>query len=104
MTNRREFIVNCSFGASAAALGLTANQAMAQTMVAETDANAIALGYKAVATQVDKAKFPKYVAGQVCSNCSLYQGKATDKAGGCALFGAKQVAGPGWCNAWAKKG
>ena len=104
MTNRREFIVNCSFGASAAALGLVANNTAAQAaIVAETDANAVGLGYKANATKVDKAKYPKYAAGQVCSNCALYQGKATDKAGGCPLFAGKQVAGPGWCSAWAKK-
>jgi hypothetical protein len=104
MTNRREFIVNCSFGASAAALALTSTNAISQAaMVAETDANAVSLGYKALATKVDKAKFPKYAAGQVCTNCALYQGKATDKAAGCPLFGAKQVAGPGWCSAWAKK-
>jgi hypothetical protein len=106
MTNRREFIVNCSFGAStaAAAFALTTNPALAQAaMVAETDANAVSLGYKALASKVDKAKFPKYAVGQVCTNCALYQGKATDKAGGCPLFGAKQVAGPGWCSAWAKK-
>jgi hypothetical protein len=33
----------------------------------------------------------------------LYQGKAADKAGGCPLFAGKQVAGKGWCSAWAKK-
>ncbi|MEY4295800.1 MAG: hypothetical protein RLY82_1488, partial [Pseudomonadota bacterium] len=79
MTNRRSFIVNCSFGASAAAaaLTLTTSPALAQgVMVAETDANAVALGYKALATKVDKAKYPKYVAGQVCTNCALFQGKA----------------------------
>ncbi len=104
MTNRREFIVNCSFGASAVALALTATQAAAQAaMVAETDANAVGLGYKANATKVDKTKYPKYAIGQVCTNCALFQGKAADKAGGCPLFGAKQVAGPGWCSAWAKK-
>ncbi len=104
MTNRREFIINCSFGACATALALTTTHSFAQaTMVAETDANAVSLGYKALATKVDKAKFPKYAAGQVCSNCALFQGKATDKAGGCPLFGAKQVAGSGWCSAWAKK-
>lgn len=103
MKNRREFIINCSFGAGAAALALASTQAAAQAMVAETDANAVALGYKALATKVDKAKYPKYAAGQVCTNCSLFQGKATDKSGGCPLFAGKQVAGPGWCSAWAKK-
>lgn len=104
MTNRREFIVNCSFGVCAAASVLVATSATAQgAMVLETDANAGALGYKANAAKVDKAKYPKYAAGQACSNCALYQGKAADKAGGCPLFAGKQVAGAGWCSAWAKK-
>ena len=104
MTNRREFIINCSFCATSAVLVVAATSASAQSaMVLETDANAVGLGYKAVATKVDKAKYPKYAAGQVCTNCALYQGKATDKAGGCPLFAGKQVAGSGWCSAWVKK-
>jgi hypothetical protein len=59
--------------------------------------------YKADATKVDKAKQPKYAAGQQCSNCSLFQGKPADAAGGCPLFAGKQVAGKGWCSAYAKK-
>jgi hypothetical protein len=42
-------------------------------------------------------------AGQACSNCALYQGKPGSAAEGYSLFGAKQVAGPGWCSAYAKK-
>jgi len=88
-------------GASA----LVGGAAFAQApMVAETDATAVSLGYKADASKVDKTKFPRYAAGQVCSNCALFQGKAGDKAGGCPLFAGKQVAGPGWCSAYAKKG
>ena len=64
---------------------------------------AAALGYVVDATKADKAKFPKYAAGQTCANCQLYQGKPTDATGGCALFPGKQVAGPGWCSAWNKK-
>jgi hypothetical protein len=75
----------------------------AQAMVAETDPKAAALGYKANATTVNKAKYPKFATGQVCRNCDLYQGKADSAAGGCSLFGAKQVAGKGWCSAYAKK-
>ena len=48
--------------------------------------------------------YKTYAAGQVCSNCALYQGKPTDAAGGCPLFAGKQVAGKGWCSAYAKKG
>ena len=96
---RRVFLI--SLASSTAAVGSVAH---AQTLVDEKDAQAVALGYVADAKRVDTQKFPKYAAGQVCTNCALYQGKATDKAGGCPLFGAKQVAGPGWCSAWAKKG
>ena len=100
MTNRREFIATISFMGTA----LTANQAFAQgAMLAETDATAVALGYKADTKKVDAKKYPKHVATQNCANCALYQGKATDKAGGCPLFAGKQVAGAGWCSAWAKK-
>jgi len=79
-------------------------KANAQSMVAESDPQASALGYKADATKVDKAKQPKYAAGQVCGNCALYQGAAGSAAGGCPIFAGKQVAGKGWCSAWAKKG
>ena len=88
----------------AATGSLMATGARAQAMVDEKDAQAVALGYVADAKRVDTKKFPKFVAGQNCTNCALYQGKATDKAGGCPLFAGKQVAGPGWCSAWAKKG
>ena len=72
-------------------------------MVAETDPQAKALGYVADASKADKAKFKNYAPGQFCNNCALYQGKPTDAAAGCPLFAGKQVAGKGWCSAWAKK-
>jgi hypothetical protein len=101
MSNRREFVVQMGVGASA----LVAGAAFAEVpMVAETDATATSLGYKADATKVDKTKFPKYAAGQQCGSCALFQGKAGDKAGGCPLFAGKQVATAGWCSAYAKKG
>jgi High potential iron-sulfur protein len=96
---RRVFMI--SVASSAAAVATLAH---AQAMVDEKDGTAAALGYVADAKRVDPKKQPKYAAGQLCSNCALYQGKATDKAAGCPLFAGKQVAGAGWCNAWAKKG
>lgn len=77
--------------------------AQAKPMVAETDPQAVALGYKSDATKVDKAKYPAHAADQHCGNCALFQGKPTDAAGGCPLFAGKQVATKGWCSAWAKK-
>ena len=100
MTNRREFIIQVSLGG--AALAATAANAQG-AMVAETDPQAAALGYKADGSKTDKAKFPKYAADQKCSGCALFQGKAADKSGPCSLFPGKQVAGAGWCSAYAKK-
>ena len=87
----------------AASSGTVATLAQAQTMLDEKDAAAVAVGYVADAKRVDTKKYPKYAAGQVCSNCAIYQGKPADKSGGCPLFAGKHVAGPGWCSAWAKK-
>ena len=100
MTSRREFIATVSFMGTA----LAANQAFAHgAMVVETDPQATALGYKADTKKVDAKKYPNHAATQNCTNCALYQGKATDKAAGCPLFAGKQVAGTGWCSAYAKK-
>ena len=100
MPNRREFVINISLASTA----VLAGQAVAQApMLAETDAQAAALGYKADSSKVDAKKFPKHAATQLCSDCALYQGKAADTAAACPLFAGKQVAGKGWCSAWAKK-
>ena len=78
--------------------------AQAQTMLLENDSQARALGYKADASKIDNKQQPRHVAGQICSNCSLYQGTANSTAGACPLFPGKQVAAKGWCSAYAKKG
>ena len=100
-TTRRVFMMQTAFAGAATVLAV---KAQAQSMVAETDPQAAALGYKADASKVDKAKQPKYAAGQACSNCALYQGAAGSAAGACPLFAGKQVSAKAWCSAWAKKG
>lgn len=102
-SSRRTFLIT-SLGA-ASALALASRQALAADApkVSEDDATAKALGYKMDATKVDKAKFAKYAAGQECSNCQFFQGKPTDAFAPCPMFGGKQVAGKGWCNAYSKK-
>ncbi len=99
--SRRVFMMQMAGLAGAACV---AQQAMAQPMVAENDPQAAGVGYKADASKVDKAKYPKFAAGQNCASCALYQGKAGSANGGCSLFPGKQVAAKGWCSAWAKKG
>lgn len=101
MTNRRVFMIQA---ATCAALPVVAQAATpAPALVDEKDAQASALGYVADTNKTDKKKFPKHEASQKCNNCALYQGKVGDAQGGCPLFAGKQVTGPGWCSAWAKK-
>jgi len=101
-TNRRIFIARAlASGGAIAALG--AHAQAKPPMVDEKEPQAAALGYVADTTKADMKKYPKHTNDQKCNNCQLYQGKATDAAAACALFAGKQVAGPGWCSAWAKK-
>jgi High potential iron-sulfur protein len=100
VSTRRVFLIQVA----ACGTALTAaTGAVAQAKVDVKDAQAAALGYVEDTTKADAKKFTKHSKDQKCTNCALYQGKATDAYGGCPLFGTKQVAGPGWCSAWAKK-
>ena len=99
--SRRQFMILSAAGACTLAVN---GKVQAQAMVADADPQAVALGYKSDATKADKAKYPKYAAGQACSNCALYQGAAGSASGACPLFAGKQVAAKGWCSAYAKKG
>lgn len=71
--------------------------------VDEKDANAVALGYKHDASAVDTKKFPQFVKGNICANCTLYAGKPTDPWAPCGALGGKQVNAKGWCVAYVKK-
>lgn len=84
-------------------LSLGTDCARAQALVDEKDPTASSLGYVADASKIDKAKQPKFVAGSLCSNCQLYQGKANAASGPCPIFAGKVVAAKGWCTAYAKK-
>jgi High potential iron-sulfur protein len=99
-STRRQFMILSAAGACTLALS---SRVQAQAMVSETDPQAVALGYKADASKVDKAKYAKYAAGQECGNCALYQGKPGSASGPCSLFAGKQVSAKGWCSAYAKK-
>ena len=99
---RRVFVMAVVAGGGA----IATSQASAQTAapaLSEADPQAVALGYKADATKIDKAKYPQHAATQVCGGCNFFQGKPTDAMAPCQLFAAKQVASKGWCSAWAKK-
>jgi hypothetical protein len=99
MTTRRRFLrLSTSSG-----LALACGSSLAQTpapVLNEAEPQAQALGYVADAARVDKAKFPKYVQGQRCAACQLYQAPPATPMAPCAIFAGKQVAGPGWCSAF----
>ena len=99
LSNRRVFMMQIAAGSAL----LATSAAKAQAKLDENDPQATAVGYKHDTTKVDAKKFPKHEKAQKCANCQLFQGKAADAWGGCPLFGAKQVAGNGWCSAYAKK-
>lgn len=97
-THRRTFMFH-SIGA--AALAITGRSAWAApTQLQESDPAAQALGYKTDAARVDRTKYPHFSDSQRCANCQFYQGKPADANALCALFGAKQVNGAGWCKAY----
>ena len=102
-SNRRTFVIQSVMSAGILATTRLAQAQAPAALVQDSDPQAVALGYKSDATKADKAKYPKYAAGQQCSNCALYQGKPADAAGGCPLFAGKQVSAKAWCSAWAKK-
>jgi hypothetical protein len=83
-------------------LGLSRELFAAPAHLAESDPAAQALGYRSGATKVDRARFAKYQPDQSCANCQFFGGKPGDTFGACPMFGAKDVAASGWCNAYSK--
>lgn len=113
--SRRNFLKNVLLGAVTLPIigSLTTQNVEAQTVPAKalepSDPMAANFGYVADATKADKAKFPKYTAGQQCKNCTLYLegGKtvegATGEFGRCGLFTNGLVSAAGWCNSYVVK-
>lgn len=100
-SSRRTFLAS-SIGL-ASSLALSRHTFADAAKVEESDPLAVSLGYKHDATLVDKAKQAKYMAGEDCANCQLFQGKPGDAWGPCPIFGGKQVDAKGWCSAYVKK-
>ncbi len=97
MTTRRRFI------AIVPLLGSAALARAEAPLVDPKDPQAVALGYTSDSAKADKAKYPKWAAGQSCADCALYQGKAGDASGPCPLYAGKAVLAKAWCSAWVKR-
>ena len=65
--DRRSFIVRAA--AVTSVLALTNTKALAD--VDESDAVAVALGYKADSKKVDSSKYPNHDVAQLCGNCKV---------------------------------
>jgi hypothetical protein len=108
LINRRNFLkLGVKAGGGALALSAIPIHLVAADEVSEDEPLAQAMGYKADASTVDTAKFPKRAAeggdSQFCNNCALYAGTADDAMAPCSIFQNRPVAGAGWCNAWVAK-
>jgi len=99
LTTRRRFIAIVPLIGAATLVRAQA----ALPLLDSKDPQAQALGYVPDATKADKAKYPKYAAGEACGTCALYQGQAGAASGPCPLYAGKAVLAKGWCSAWAKK-
>ena len=103
MTSRRNFVLAVLPAAALTAAAARPASAQQPARLQETDAAAVALGYRHDATKVDKARFPTYAASRVCANCSLYAAKGNEEWAPCAAVGNRLVNAKGWCAAWVKK-
>jgi len=100
-TARRRFIklTVCGVAAAPFANALLSETAQAVEVVAESNPQAQALGYKTDAAKAANRKDPK----AFCNNCNFYSGKAGAANGPCQLFTGNLVSAKGWCTAWVKK-
>jgi hypothetical protein len=82
-----------------------AAKATALTRLDESASSTQALGYKHAAADVDTAAYPRFEAGQLCSNCTLYTTDDSSEAGwgACSIFPGKLVNGQGWCNVYQRR-
>lgn len=101
---RRLFLKHVVFSISSVGiLGITSPAQAQATILQENDPDAVALGYRADASQVDQEKFPRFTPNQHCSKCMWYQGDSASLHANCSLYPNKLVAAKGWCSGWAKK-
>ena len=100
---RRRFLKLAVAGAVVAPIVSRLARAEDLPHLSESDATAMALGYKEDATKVDKAKFTTYKEGSMCSNCKFWTGKEGDAYGPCGLFPGKSTAAKGWCSGYSAK-
>lgn len=103
MSSRRSFLKEAGLLSLGSLVLTQPSMAAGEVQITETDPTGAALGYKHDTSKVDQSKYPKHQASQVCSGCSLIQGKDGEAWRPCAIFPGKLVAAKGWCAAFAPK-
>jgi len=99
--NRRALIKSLAAATAAAAI-LTGRRSESAELphLDVKDPAAAAMGYVENAGQVDAKRYPVFVKGSSCENCSLLQGAPGANYRPCGLFPAKSVSIHGWCSGW----
>jgi hypothetical protein len=104
MNKRRIVIRSMTAVAAASVAGIPLELLAAVQKIDPKDPQAVSLGYTDDTKTVDKAKYPKHDATQMCSGCQFYQtAQEKGKIAPCSIFGGKGVAAGGWCSAYMKK-
>jgi hypothetical protein len=98
--NRRVFALHLAASAAALVAGTASAQAK---RLAESDPQAVALGYREDSRNVDAKKFPRHAPTQNCTNCTIWISKGAE-GGNCHLYGSRLLSGTGWCSQWVAKG
>ncbi len=98
--SRRELLARVLIGATAIS-GMADSQATSEKLNPD-DPAAKNVGYVEDATRVDIRKYPTYVKGHTCANCTLAL-SAYGPVRPCKLFPGKIVIAKGWCSAWAQR-
>jgi len=98
---RRRFIklTACGIATAPLAKAFVASPVRAAEVVAESNPQAQALGYKTDATKAANRKDAK----AFCDTCNFYSGKPGASDGPCQIFAGNLVNPKGWCSAWVKK-
>lgn len=101
---RRRFLINAVLAAAALPVAgrllVQPAQAQGKPKLPLDNAQAKALNY---VETTEGLSHPSYKEGSLCNNCQFWQAGPEDEWGGCTLFPGHDVAGKGWCSAWAKK-
>ena len=101
MNSRRQFVLQLAPLVGAAAILPRIARAEDIPALTETDALAVALGFKLDTNKVEQTKYPMHTREQTCGNCLHFMKPGVDRAR-CDIFN-KTVPKSGWCSAYVKR-